>query len=61
MQAITAAVLVGSVDVVAQELARAKNLQFKCSLFLMVSSRMPIAVDFDYFEPLECLHMWNVD
>jgi len=38
VQAITAGVLAGSADMVAQKLAGAKNLQFRRSLLLMVSS-----------------------
>lgn len=41
VQAITAGVLAGSADVVAQKLAGVKHLQFKRSLLLMVWTRNP--------------------
>ena len=43
VQAITAGVLAGSADVVAQKLAGAKKLQFKRASLLMVGTRMPCA------------------
>lgn len=54
MQAITAGVLAGSADMVAQKLAGAKNLQLKRSLLLMVSSTGMCHVAVDLQTGLSC-------